>query len=462
MVLAVPPGHLPELLEICEIEEVEASIIGTFTGSRLVVTYQDKTVANLDTQFLHDGRPERTLEAVWIRDDVGAAHDAQSSAASARYSTSFDAATRWASTLLALLAHPTIASKEEVLRRYDHEVQGATALKPLVGRAGNGPGDAAVLQPLLDEHSTAGIVLSNGVNPLYGRIDPYHMAMNAVDEALRNLAAVGGDIEKAAILDNFCWGNPTDPLQLGMLVRAVKGCYDAALGFGTPFISGKDSLNNEYHANGQRSPVIPTLVISAVGVIEDAARTIDMSLKHAGNLVYQVGATRNELAGSHYAEIFQPDIIQHMSGTTVPQVDVASARTTMKAIGEAIRKGLLQACHDLSEGGLAVAAAEMSLAGLLGMTIDLNNLNVGAPLANSPWNANTILLLSESPSRFLVEVAPEQREAFEAHMRSYGMNDVACIGLVTAAERFVVRYGEETLIDLPIETLQQAWKGGQV
>ena len=459
MVLAVPPGHLPELLEICEIEEVEASIIGTFTGShRLVVTYQDKTVANLDTQFLHDGRLERTLEAVWIRDDIETARDAQSSAPSDPYSTSLDEATRWASTLLALLAHPTIASKEEVLRRYDHEVQGATALKPLVGRAGNGPGDAAVLQPLLDEDSTAGIVLSNGVNPLYGSIDPYHMAMNAVDEALRNLAAVGGDIEKAAILDNFCWGNPTDPLQLGMLVRAVKGCYDAALGFGTPFISGKDSLNNEYRANGQRSPVIPTLVISAVGVIEDAARTIDMSLKRAGNLVYQVGATRNELAGSHYAELFQPDIIQHISGTTVPQVDVASARTTMKAIGEAVRKGLLQACHDLSEGGLAVAAAEMSLAGLLGMTIDLNNLNVGAPLGG----ANTILLLSESPSRFLVEVAPEQREAFEAHMRSYGMNDVACIGLVTAAERFVVRYGEETLIDLPIETLQQAWKGGQV
>jgi len=531
MVLAVPPGHLPELLEICEIEEVEASIIGTFTGShRLVVTYQDKTVANLDTQFLHDGRPERTLEAVWIRDDIETARDAQSSAPSDPYSTSLDEATRWASTLLALLAHPTIASKEEVVRRYDHEVQGATALKPMVGRAGNGPGDAAVLQPLLDEHSTAGIVLSNGVNPLYGRIDPYHMAMNAVDEALRNLAAVGGDIEKAAILDNFCWGNPTDPLQLGMLVRAVKGCYDAALGFGTPFISGKDSLNNEYRANGQRSPVIPTLVISAVGVIEDAARTIDMSLKRAGNLVYQVGATRNELAGSHYAELFQPDIVQHIPGTTVPQVDVASARTTMKAIGEAIRKGLLQACHDLSEGGLAVAAAEMSLAGLLGMTINLKNLNVGAPLrayrggyfegkegvpvgagvdevrggdacvalegggrhsrdqdegdASVPsptgtkplprrhhqiptperplGGANTILLLSESPSRFLVEVAPEQREAFEAHMRSYGMNDVACIGLVTAAERFVVRYSEETLIDLPIETLQQAWKGGQV
>ena len=155
--------------------------------------------------------------------------------------------------LLALLRHPNIASKEQVVRRYDHEVQGATILKPLVGAAGNGPGDAAVLQPILEAGaepepggpSRAAIVLSNGINPLYGKIDPYAMAMNAIDEALRNLTAVGGDVERAALLDNFCWGSPTDPLQLGLLVRAVKGCHDAALGFRTPFISGKDSLINE-------------------------------------------------------------------------------------------------------------------------------------------------------------------------------------------------------------------------
>ena len=183
------------------------------------------------------------------------------------------------------------------MRRYDHEVQGATVLKPLVGRSGNGPGDAAVLQPILENQTGAGIILSNGINPLYGKIDPYHMALNAVDEALRNLAAVGGDIERAALLDNFCWGNPTDPLQLGMLVRAIKGCYDAAISYGTPFISGKDSLNNEYRSDGERQPVIPTLLISAVGVIDEATQTIDMSLKQPGNLLYQIGITRNELAG---------------------------------------------------------------------------------------------------------------------------------------------------------------------
>ena len=518
MVLAVPPECLDELLEICEIEEVEASIIGTFTNSHhLVVTYQGTIVANLEMQFLHDGRPEKTLEAFWVGADLSCPSPIyRPSGKSPTSPHQFVKPHNWAPTLLTLLSHPSIASKEEVIRRYDHEVQGGTVLKPLVGRAGNGPGDAAVLLPILDEPSKAGIVLANGVNPLYGQFDPYHMAMNAIDEALRNLTAVGGDIEKAAILDNFCWGNPTDPAQLGMLVRAVKGCHDAAIGFGTPFISGKDSLNNEYRTSEQRLPVIPTLVISAVGIIDDAAQTVDMSLKRAGNLIYQVGATRNELAGSHYAEIVQATVAAAAApGTTVPQVDPTTARTTMKAVGAAIRAGLVQSCHDLSEGGLAVAAAEMSLAGLLGMTIDLEDLRVWAPFADAREGMgvpkggrlsekdtiSTILLFSESPSRFLVEVAPLQQEAFEAHMRLYGINDVSCIGLVTGkgsvyrgsgermssvadramwegkecsgasladiamgegeAERFLVRHGEETLIDLPIVALQQAWKGGQ-
>ena len=225
----------------------------------------------MDMSFLHDGRPNRRLEAVY-RGGI-ATRRGRLIAPTADYRPRC----RNAQVLLSLLRHPTIASKEDVVRRYDHEVQGATVLKPLVGIAGNGPGDAAVLQPIMDEQeeqTSAGIVLSNGVNPLYGTIDPYAMALNAVDEALRNLTAVGGDIERTAILDNFCWGNPTDPEQLGMLVRAVKGCHDAAVGFGTPFISGKDSLNNEYRANGERKPVIPTLLISAVGVIDDAAQTV--------------------------------------------------------------------------------------------------------------------------------------------------------------------------------------------
>jgi phosphoribosylformylglycinamidine synthase len=468
MVLAVPSQHLAELLEICAIEEVEASIVGTFTDNhRLVVTYSGQIVADMDMEFLHSGCPRRTLEAVWTPEQ----HVANQNVAT----QSLHSVTRsLAPTLLSLLRHPTLASKEDIVRRYDHEVQGATVLKPLVGKAGNGPGDAAVLQPILDEQTRAGIVLSNGVNPLYG--DPYHMAVNAVDEALRNLTAVGGDITHTAILDNFCWGNSTDPQQLGMLVRAVKGCYDAVLGFGTPFISGKDSLNNEYRTHGKRLPVIPTLLISAVGRIDDAAQTIDMSLKTPGNLLYLVGTTRNELADSYYTEVIdQRSFATLLPYTTVPQVDIPHAYATMKALGEAIRQGLVRACHDLSEGGLALAAAEMSLASLLGVTLDLHHISIEKHSPHPPSEGDEqidepdvfpvavdiVRLFSESPSRFLAEIAPEQLGTFEKYMRINGVADIIYVGTVSHTDRFIVRDGEEELINLGVSELQEAWKGGK-
>ncbi|WP_376795600.1 phosphoribosylformylglycinamidine synthase subunit PurL [Thermogemmatispora sp.] len=449
MVLAVPPAHLAELLELCALEEVEATILGEFTADgRLTVTWGEEVVADLEMAFLHEGRPQRRLEAIWRQRPLTVG---STSASPEALPDATDA-------LLTLLRHPTIASKEGVVRRYDHEVQGATVRKPLVGRAGNGPGDGAVLQPLLEDLSLprAGVVLTNGINPLYGKIDPYHMALNAVDEALRNLTALGGDIERAALLDNFCWGNPADPEQLGMLVRAARGCYDAALGYGTPFISGKDSLNNEYRIDERRWPVIPTLLISALGVIEDAARTVDMALKAAGNLLYIVGLTRNELAASHYAEVVGTELLPT---TSLPQAEPGQARITMKTLGEAIRQGLVQSCHDLSEGGLAVAAAEMALAGLLGVSLDLARQPASGLERLAEGFRAPILLFSESPSRFLVEVAPGQRESFEAHMRAGGVTALAALGHVTASGRFVIKQGAETLIDLSIAELQAAWKG---
>lgn len=473
MVLAVPPAKLEELQEICAIEEIEISIIGAFTGDhRLTLTYQGQRVADIDMDFLHSGRPGRRLEAVWKTQKV-CGYDGP------LYAGVSDT-THYTPALLALLRHPTIASKEAVVRRYDHEVQGATVLKPLVGRAGNGPGDAAVLQPLLDtpgsiavgvehgrdkygpsawdEKQRAGIVISNGVNPLYGTIDPYAMALNAVDEALRNLTAVGGDITRAALLDNFCWGNPTDPVQLGMLVRAVKGCHDAAVGFSTPFISGKDSLNNEYRAGEHRVPVLPTLVISAVGVIEDAAQTIDMSLETPGNLLYLIGKTGYELGGSHYAEVVDRGTLERfIPYAAVPHVDIASAATTMKTLGAAIRKGLVRSCHDLSEGGLAVAAAEMSLASMLGMTLDIGRIVVQKKFPA----VNIARLFSESASRFLVEIAPEQWGAFEKHMRTAGVEAITYLGTVAKTPDLIIRDGDIELIHVSVAELQEAWKGGQ-
>lgn len=467
MVLAVPPAHLDELLEICAIEEVEASILGTFTGDRrLVLTYNDQVVANMDMEFLYDGTPHKTLDALWVNKNARSKRPAPASALPESEQAQQAIQSAYAPTLLALLRHPDIASKEEVVRRYDHEVQGATVLKPLVGRSGNGPGDAAVLQPLIDNESgantKAGVVLSNGVNPLYGQIDPYHMAVNAVDEALRNLTAVGGDVDRTAILDNFCWGNPTDPEQLGTLVRAVKGCYDAAIGFKVPFISGKDSLNNEYRSDGKRLPVIPTLVISAVSIIDDVTPTVDMSLKTPGNLLYLVGATKNELAGSHYAEVIEPASFEQLiARTNVPRVDIPQALVTMRALGAAIRQGLVRSCHDLSEGGLAVAAAEMALASMRGA--DLNVARVGLKDVSGLKGAalNITRLFSESASRFLVEVTPESLGAFERYMREHGVEEIFRIGQVTNNARLTIHNSNEELLNVDVAELQVAWQGGQ-
>jgi phosphoribosylformylglycinamidine synthase len=422
----------------------------------------------MDMHFLHNGMPGRSLEAIWVKREPVARQEATEQTSPS--STVEDIQGSLGPTLLALLRHPNIASKEEVVRRYDHEVQGATVVKPLVGRSRNGPGDAAVLQPYTDGiNSHTGIVIANGINPLYGRVDPYHMAVTAIDEALRNLTAVGGDIRRAAILDNFCWGSPDDPEQLGMLVRAVKGCYDAVMGFGTPFISGKDSLNNEYRTAGRRIPVIPTLLISAVGVVDDASMTVDMSLKTPGNLLYLLGQTRYEMAASYYGEVVDADSFDQLfPHAEIPQVDLVKARAIMVALGEAIRQGLVRACHDLSEGGLLVAAAEMALAGQLGVNLDTTHITIkmvgqARHLHMLHPNSEAIVrLFSETPSRFLVEITPEQFGTFEKFMRGANVRDVTYVGTVTSSDRFIVRNMEEELLNLGVDELQEAWRGGKV
>ena len=261
-----------------------------------------------------------------------------------------------------------VCSKEWIIRQYDHEVQAGSVIKPLVGVVNDGPSDAAVLRPVLT--SRRGIVVACGMNPCYGDLDPYWMAAAAIDEAVRNCVAVGADPRRIAILDNFCWGNTDRPETLGSLVRAAMACYDMATVLGTPFISGKDSLNNEFRPEGAAEPIAipPSLLISAIGQVDDVSRCVTMDLKEPGNLLYLVGLTRDELGGSHF------HIVQSQSGGEVPQLDPQSARKTFAAVHRAIHAGLVRACHDLSEGGLAVAAAEMAFAGGLGAIIDIQDM----------------------------------------------------------------------------------------
>jgi phosphoribosylformylglycinamidine (FGAM) synthase-like enzyme len=338
-----------------------------------------------------------------------------------------------------------VASKEWIIRQYDHEVQGGSAIKPLVGVTHDGPGDAAVLRPVLG--SRRGLVISCGMNPLLGELDPYQSALHAMDEALRNCVAVGGNLDHTAILDNFSWGNCNKPDRMGAFVQSAKGCYDGAIAYGTPFISGKDSLNNEFQTeSGETIAILPTLLISAVSVIEDVSRCVTADAKQPGNLLFLLGRTTAHLGGSHYLLVEGLE-----SGTDVPPVDAVESRRVMAAVQKAIKDGLARACHDLSEGGLAVAAAEMAFSGGVGLELDLSEVVAEAEASEGA------LLFAENAGRFLVEVAPESRTTFLAIAKDVPHAELGC---VTQADRIVVRGLEgRKVIDVSIAEAKAAWQG---
>jgi phosphoribosylformylglycinamidine synthase len=434
MVLAVPPEKLDELLAVFRAEDCEATAIGRFNATgKLELRYRGERVGSLDMAFLHDGdpRPLRVAKRPVIdTTDPGCPPCADANAAT-----------------LALLRAPNIASKEWIVRQYDHEVQGMGVLKPLCGERDDGPGDAAVLQPLA--HSKRGIAIGCGANPDYGLRDPYAMATAVIDEALRNVVAVGGDPARTAILDNFSWGNCKRPEQLGTLVEAARGCYAAAIAYETPFISGKDSLNNEFRTGDETISIPPTLYVSALAIVPDVSRSVSMDLKRAGNALYLVGMTHAEFGGSQYFAL------AGLEGGRAPRPDLAVAPRTLRALHSALKDGLARACHDLSEGGLAVAAAEMAFAGELGAALDLEN----APLGDfdaARVDRDTALLFSESCTRFLVEVAPEHAADFERALKGL---DFARIGVVRTERRLSIARGAKTLVDLDLDALRAAHQG---
>ena len=430
MLLAVPPESLQQLLDLCAAENTESSIIGEFTDTkRLELFYDGQQVCDLGMDFLHNGTPQVAREAEWKQPQ----HPEPDFAEPEDLSRD----------LLDILGAWNVCSKEWVIRQYDHEVQGGSVLKPLVGVAEDGPGDATIVKPVLG--SNMGAIVSNGINPKYGDIDPYWMAASAIDEALRQIIAVGGSLERVALLDNFSWGNPTKPDRLGALVRAAQACHDLSLIYEAPFISGKDSLFNEYDMEGETICIPHTLLISAVAVMDNVSKTISMDAKQAGDLIYIVGATCNELGGSHYFG-------NHgFIGNNVPKVDAVKGKQTMDALSSATQQGLVAACHDCSEGGIGVAAAEMAFAGSLGMTIKLDSVPLSEPITR-----NDYILFSESNSRFLVEVSPENKDAFEKTMSGI---DFGLIGEVTESKTLTVSgIDHHQVIRATIDELKEAWQ----
>jgi phosphoribosylformylglycinamidine (FGAM) synthase-like enzyme len=392
--------------------------------------YQGQKVAEMEMDFLHDGVPKYSRKAVWVNPPLS--------------EPSIPEKDNYNDELLKILSSYNVASKEWVIRQYDHEVQGGSVVKPLTGVRNDGPGDAAVIQPKLN--SDKGLAISCGMNPLYGDIDPYWMALAGIDEAIRNLICVGGRVDRIALLDNFCWGDCTKPETFGPLVRAAQACYDGAMAFEAPFISGKDSLNNEFVCeDGTQISIPSTLLISAMSIVDDINKCITMDAKKASNLLFIVGETKNELGGSHYYKI------NGYLGANVPTLDLGKAPKIAEKISAAIAQGLVVSCHDCSEGGLAVALAEMAFAGGLGIEADLR----GLPRSEDCWRVDA-QLFSESNSRYIVEVETENYDAFAKLMLNVPFGQ---IGKVTEERTLIIKaQDDETVIESDIDALKQAWQ----
>jgi phosphoribosylformylglycinamidine synthase len=357
-----------------------------------------------------------------------------------------------------LLGSLNICSRESVIRQYDHEVKGRTIIKPLMGATGQAPQDAAVVR--FNFESWEGVAVSNGILPRFGDLDAYHMSAGAFDEAVRQIVAVGGKLPNLryadgnfwSVNDNFCVPdsvydpatNPDGKLKLAKLVRMCQALRDATAAYCIPLTSGKDSMKNDFKADGVKISVPPTVLYSMTAKIEDVRRTITSDFKQADDVVYLLGETYDELGGSEFYQLFGE------LGANVPRVRFEQAKALYVLIGQANDQGLIQSCHDLSDGGLAVALAEATFGYGFGVDVEL-------PAENTALPAH-VQLFSESHSRFVATVAPEDVVAFEQHFGARATR----LGMVTPDGQLTVRHGGRTVVSASTAALRHAWTNGPV
>ena len=430
MVIFTENRNLAGLKEIFDEEEVRFAVIGKVTASkRLELFYKDNKVADLDMDFMHNV-PRLKKDAVWTRKE-----DKQY-----RLKEKKD----YTQDLKSMLGSLNISPKDWIVREYDHEVQAQSVIKPILGMERIGISDASVIRPNL--HSKKCLALGIGINPFYSDIDPYWMAALAIDEALRNVICTGAELDKTYLLDNFSWGAPTDKNILGGLVRAARACYDFSLYFGAPFISGKDSLYNEYTVDKTRISIPGTLLISAVSVVDDYENVISSSFKKDGNLIYILGSTAPHMGASEY---FRGMDIKDKG--IIPKVDMSLAKRTFYAVSEAVKKSYVVSCHDCSEGGLAVALSEMCLSSGKGASVFLGEVPAKGKLLNYE------ILFSESPSRFVVEVRKDKKNKFEDICKDIPFGLAGCV----ASDKKLVVYGLEgdAIINGSLDEFYEAWTG---
>ncbi len=436
MTVAVPPEKLDEFMKLSARMNVESTVVGEFNDSGMFVClYEGKPVAALEMNFFHNGLPNMKLVAEWR----------QPRFVEPQFPQPNDIATM----LGRILGRLNICSKEYIVRQYDHEVQGGSVIKPLVGLYNDGPSDAAVVRPLLNSYE--GVVIAHGICPKYSDIDTYHMAANAIDEAVRNAVAVGGDVDHMAGLDNFCWCDPVQSdstpdgrYKLAQLVRANKALYDVTVAYGIPCISGKDSMKNDYHIGEVKISIPPTLLFTVIGRVSDVRRCVTMDSKNPGDLVYLLGYTRDEMGGSEFFSELG------FVGNRVPRLDFKHNIEMYRRLRDAIRANIVRSCHDLSDGGLGVTLAETAFAGGYG---------ISAYLSRVPYEGaerDDFILFSESPGRLLVTVRPEHKTAFEERMVD---SMYAEIGLVTKDPVLeIVGVNGRVRCRIPVAELKKAWQ----
>ena len=452
MSLAISDDTLKEFISLAASRGVEAVEIGEFTDDGYIdLRYDDKIVGLLELEFLHDGLPKMQLKAEWKKErkDIFPLEDRL---AGISVDDNNDM-------LLRLLAEPNIASKEGLIRQYDHEVLAQSVMKPFIGVNNDAPSDGAVLRPV--RNSTKGVTVTHGVCPRFGDADAYNMAACGVDEAYRAHIAVGGNPEVTSALDNFCWPdpvqspeNPDGVYRMAQLVRACKGLKDVCVAYGMPLISGKDSMKNESKIGGKKIPVRPTLLISQMGIIEDVTKSVTSDFKDSGDIIYVLGETRGEIGGSFFEKL-AADGREGFNLGNCPSVKTDEALDLYRKLHKAMQEGIVKSCHDLSDGGLAAAAAESSLGGRLGAELRLDDMAADS----SDWE-NGRLLFSETPSRFIATIAKADKAKFEKLLAGTKTTEA---GLVTGSigedsNSLIFTRDGKTCLKTGIDSIEKAWK----
>ena len=449
MTLAVPERDVAALLDLARRREVDATVLGTFTDSGfLEVTYGAETVGRIEMTFLHEGDPDLDLDAVWEPqsfaepetpgpDDLGA-------------------------TLLSMLGRLNLCSDEQTARHYDHEVKGLTVIKPWVGAEADVPAEATVF--LIRHGARRGYVLSEGINPFYSDIDTYWMAQSVLDEAVRKQLCAGAALDRIAVLDNFCWPDPVasaatpdGAYKMAQLVRACRGLFDLARAYQTPLVSGKDSMKNDSTMGGVKISVPPTLLVSAVGQIDDVSESLTLDVKTEGDVLYLLGTTRDETGGSEYfrlrgeldGRLPAPGGPAPYVGNRVPRVDAGQFLPLYRALETAMKRRLVRSAATPAKGGLALALSRAAIAGDLGVEVDLD---LVPDLAELPPD---VALFSESNGRFVVTVADADAAAFEALFYALPCRR---IGTVTPTRSLRVTLGGARRIDVPVAAMKSAYK----